>query len=72
VPLWVRHDNLKTAVAQGVGSTAVFNHTFARFALACGFGLDPCRPSMGAAQPVPDNNGVASIDHSWKAEMVAS
>jgi transposase len=30
VPLWIRHDNLKTAVARGAGSTAVFNQTFAR------------------------------------------
>ena len=48
VPLWVRHDNLKTAVAHGAGSTAVFNQTFARFAGACGFGLDPCRPATGS------------------------
>jgi hypothetical protein len=26
----------------------VFNQTFARFALTCGFGLDPCRPAMGS------------------------
>jgi transposase len=48
VPLWVRHDNLKTAVARGAGSTAVFNQTFMRFAGVCGFSLDPCRPSMGS------------------------
>jgi transposase len=48
VPLWVRHDNLKTAVAHGAGSTAVFNQTFMRFAGVCGFSLDPCRPSTGS------------------------
>jgi hypothetical protein len=48
VPLWVRHDNLKTAVARGAGSAAVFNQTFARFAGACGFSLDPCRPATGS------------------------
>jgi transposase len=48
VPLWVRHDNLKTAVARGAGSTAVFNQTFMRFAGVCGFSLDPCRPSTGS------------------------
>lgn len=48
VPLWVRHDNLKTAVTRGAGSTAVFNATFARFAGTCGFSLDPCRAATGS------------------------
>jgi hypothetical protein len=48
VPLWVRHDNLRTAVARGAGSAALLNQTFARFALTCGFGMDPCRASMGS------------------------
>ncbi|MGQ0642069.1 MAG: IS21 family transposase [Gemmatimonadaceae bacterium] len=48
VPLWVRLDNLRIAVALGAGSHAVFNRTFARFAGVCGFSLDPCRPGMGS------------------------
>ncbi|MGH7711785.1 MAG: IS21 family transposase [Gemmatimonadaceae bacterium] len=48
VPLWVRLDNLRTAVAVGAGSHAVLNRTFARFAGVCGFSLDPCRPAMGS------------------------
>ncbi len=48
VPLWVRHDNLKAAVARGAGPTAVFNQTFARFAGTCGFSLDPCRAATGS------------------------
>ena len=48
VPLWVRHDNLKTAIARGAGSSAVYNETFMRFAGACGFSLDPCRPATGS------------------------
>jgi transposase len=48
VPLWVRLDNLKTAVASGAGSSAVFNRAFARFAGTCGFSLDPCRAAMGS------------------------
>jgi transposase len=47
VPLWVRIDNLKTGVARGAGPTAVVNATFQRFAAACGFQVDPCRPAMG-------------------------
>ena len=46
-PLWVRIDNLKTGVAQGAGPTAVLNATFQRFAVACGFQVDPCRPATG-------------------------
>jgi hypothetical protein len=47
VPLWVRIDNLKTGVAQGAGPTAVANPAFARFATACRFQIDPCRPATG-------------------------
>jgi transposase len=43
VPLWVRIDNLKTAIARGAGPTGVVNPTFAHFATACGFAIDPCR-----------------------------
>src|SRR5690606_15376609 len=43
VPLWVRIDNLKTAITRGAGPTAVVNRTFAHFATACGFAIDPCR-----------------------------
>jgi transposase len=48
VPLWVRHDNLKTAVAAGAGPTALFTPAFARFARACGFQLDACRAGTGS------------------------
>jgi len=47
VPLWVRHDNLKTAVAAGAGPTACFTPAFTSFAQACGFQLDACRAGMG-------------------------
>jgi transposase len=47
VPLWVRHDNLKTAVAAGAGPTALFTPAFARFARTCGFQLDACRAGTG-------------------------
>lgn len=43
VPLWVRIDNLKTAVATGGGPTAVLTPAFTTFARACGFGVDVCR-----------------------------
>lgn len=43
VPLWVRIDNLKTAVATGGGPTAVLTPAFRTFAQACGFAVDPCR-----------------------------
>ncbi len=48
VPLWIRLDNLKTAVAAGAGPTAVLNPAFARFARQCGFAIDPCRPATGS------------------------
>lgn len=48
VPLWVRHDNLATAVAAGAGPTAVFNRAFAAFAASCGFQLDACRAAAGS------------------------
>lgn len=48
VPLWVRLDNLKTAVARGAGPTAVLNRTFAVFAETCGFQVDPCRAATGS------------------------
>lgn len=43
VPLWVRIDNLKTAVAHGAGPTAVLTPAFTQFARTCGFGVDVCR-----------------------------
>ena len=48
VPLWVRHDNLKTAVAHGAGPTAVLAPAFITFARDCGFAVDPCRAGMGS------------------------
>jgi hypothetical protein len=48
VPLWVRIDNLKTAVASGAGPTAVLSPAFATFARTCGFAVDPCRAATGA------------------------
>jgi hypothetical protein len=47
VPLWVRHDNLKTAVAAGAGPTALFTPAFSTFARSCGFQLDACRAGTG-------------------------
>jgi transposase len=43
VPLWVRHDNLGTAVASGAGPTAVYTPAFQTFARLCRFQLDACR-----------------------------
>lgn len=48
VPLWVRVDNLKTAVASGAGPTAVLTPAFATFARTCGFTIDPCRAATGS------------------------
>jgi hypothetical protein len=48
VPLWVRLDNLRTAVASGAGPTAVLTPAFATFATTCGFGVDPCRAATGS------------------------
>lgn len=48
VPLWVRHDNLKTAVAAGAGPTARFTAAFTTFAQTCGFQLDACRAYRGS------------------------
>lgn len=48
VPLWVRIDNLTTAVASGAGPTAVISAAFHTFARTCGFGVDPCRARMGS------------------------
>jgi transposase len=48
VPLWVRFDNLKTAVSAGAGPTAVFNPAFVTFARTCGFQLDACRAATGS------------------------
>ncbi|WP_310569337.1 IS21 family transposase [Gemmatimonas sp.] len=48
VPLWVRIDNLKTAVASGAGPTAVLTPAFATFARTCGFAVDPCRAATGS------------------------
>ena len=47
VPLWVRHDNLKTAVVAGAGPTALFTPAFTSFARTCGFQLDACRAATG-------------------------
>jgi transposase len=48
VPLWVRIDNLTTAVARGAGPTAVISEAFRTFARACGFAVDPCRAATGS------------------------
>ena len=48
VPLWVRIDNLKTAVGAGAGPTAVLTPAFATFAKTCGFAVDPCRRATGS------------------------
>jgi transposase len=48
VPLWIRIDNLKTAVAHGAGPTAVLTPAFTTFARECGFAVDPCRAAMGS------------------------
>ena len=48
VPLWVRIDNLRTAVARGAGFTAELTRTFAVFAETVGFQVDPCRPATGS------------------------
>jgi transposase len=45
VPLWVRIDNLKTAVGQGAGPTAVLTRSFQVFARSCSFTVDVCRPA---------------------------
>jgi len=44
VPLWIRIDNLKTAVVAGAGPKAELNPAFKRFARMCGFQVDICRP----------------------------
>lgn len=48
VPLWVRIDNLRTAVATGAGPTGVLTPAFAVFARTLGFGVDLCRPATGS------------------------
>jgi transposase len=48
VPLWVRIDNLATAVARGAGPTAVISEAFRTFARACGFEVDPCRAATAS------------------------
>lgn len=48
VPLWVRVDNPKTAVARGAGPTAVLNRSYAAYARMCGFGVDACRAGKGS------------------------
>lgn len=48
VPLWVRIDNLRTAVATGAGPTAVLTPAFQVFARTVGFGVDVCRPATGS------------------------
>lgn len=48
VPLWVRVDNLRTAVATGAGPTGVLTPAFAVFARTVGFGVDLCRPATGS------------------------
>lgn len=47
VPLWVRLDNLRTAVVCRAGLSAVLTPALASFATTCGFGVDPCRAAMG-------------------------
>jgi transposase len=48
VPLWIRLDNLRTAVASGAGPTAVLTPAFQTFARTCGFAVDPCRAATGS------------------------
>lgn len=48
VPLWVRIDNPKTAVARGAGPTAVLNRSYEAYARMCGFGVDACRAGKGS------------------------
>ena len=48
VPLWVRIDNLRTAVATGAGPTARISPAFHAFAAACHFAVDPCRAATGS------------------------
>ena len=48
VPLWVRIDNPKTAVARGAGPTAVLNPSYKAYARMCGFGVDACRARKGS------------------------
>ena len=48
VPLWVRIDNTKTAVARGAGPTAVLNRSYEAYARMCGFGVDACRAGKGS------------------------
>jgi transposase len=48
VPLWVRIDNLKTAVASGAGPTGVLTPAFQVFARTVGFGVDLCRRATGS------------------------
>ena len=48
VPLWVRIDNAKTAVARGAGPTAVLNRSYEAYARMCGFGVDACRAGKGS------------------------
>ena len=56
VPLWVRLDNLRTAVASGAGPSAVLTPAFASFATTCGFGVDPCRAAMGSDKGKTERN----------------
>ena len=64
VPLWVRHDNLKTAVAHGAGPTAVLTPAFAAFATQCGFAVDPCRAATGSDKGKVER-GVRSARSAW-------
>ncbi|MCY4626384.1 MAG: hypothetical protein OXE58_02300 [Acidobacteria bacterium] len=48
IPLWVRVDNTKTAVARGAGPTAVLNRSYEAYARMCGFGVDACRAGKGS------------------------
>jgi hypothetical protein len=45
VPLWIRLDNLKTAVALYAEPTAVLNRAYQTLARTCGSGVDVCRPA---------------------------
>lgn len=64
VPLWIRHDNLKTAVAHGAGPTAVLTPAFAAFARQCGFAVDPCRAATGSDKGKVER-GVRSARSAW-------
>lgn len=50
VPAVMRIDNLKTGVVSGAGPTATINPTYARYAQAMRFHVDPCERRAGNAK----------------------